>query len=208
LLSNEQLAAERRQELNILNNEGKEKWIEDDVERETVVASKRFGDTEIAMKEKHEDRSSAGSGGLTTREPRQTFREMLDAVGYGLSNLASSDDGDDGEGNGDREAGKLWEDDEPGWVMGTISKTVQHRMERLQQKQMKLDELTQPGWEDAANYFRDRDKKYRTTELKALPVIRWYMDDDAATRAPTTFGELMESYDIIPGLSQMPQGTS
>jgi hypothetical protein len=32
---------------------------------------------------------------------------------------------------------------------------VQQRMERFQQKQMKLDKLTQPGWEDAADYFRE-----------------------------------------------------
>ena len=49
--------------------------------------------------------------------------------------------------------------------MGTISKTVQHYMESFRQKQMRLDELTQPGWGDAANDFRERDMKYRTTEL-------------------------------------------
>jgi hypothetical protein len=49
----------------------------------------------------------------------------------------------------------LSEDDEPGWVMGTITKTVRQGMERFRQKQMKLDELTQPGWEDAAGYIRE-----------------------------------------------------
>jgi hypothetical protein len=39
--------------------------------------------------------------------------------------------------------------------MGTISKMVQQRMESFRQKQMKLDELTQPRWEDAADYFRE-----------------------------------------------------
>jgi hypothetical protein len=39
----------------------------------------------------------------------------------------------------------LSEDDEPGWVMGTITKTVQQHMERFRQKQMKIDELTQTG---------------------------------------------------------------
>jgi hypothetical protein len=53
--------------------------------------------------------------------------------------------------------------------MGTITKTVQQRMERFRQKQMKLDELTQPGWEDPAYYFRERYKKYGTTELR-VPV--------------------------------------
>jgi hypothetical protein len=38
--------------------------------------------------------------------------------------------------------------------MDTITKTVQQRMQWFQQKQMKLDEMTQPGWEDAADYLR------------------------------------------------------
>jgi hypothetical protein len=42
--------------------------------------------------------------------------------------------------------------------MGTITKTVLQRMERCWQKQMKLDELTELGWEDAADYYCERDK--------------------------------------------------
>jgi len=92
---------------------------------------------------------------LTSREPEKTFEEMLVAIGDSLSDLACSDNGDDVEDNDNEETeqGKLSHDDEPGWVMGTITKTVQQRMESLRQKQMKLDELTQPGWEDAADYF-------------------------------------------------------
>jgi hypothetical protein len=65
---------------------------------------------------------------------------MLVAIGDSLSDLASSDDGEDGEDENDEEAeqGKLSEDDKPGWVMGAITKMVQQRMERFQQKQMKL----------------------------------------------------------------------
>jgi len=78
------------------------------------------------------------------------------AIGDSLSDLATSDDGDDGEDEDEEtEQDKLSEDDEPGWVMGKITKTVQQRMESFRQKQMKLDELTQPGWENAANYFRE-----------------------------------------------------
>ena len=39
----------------------------------------------------------------------------------------------------------LTEDDKPGWVMGTITKMTQQRMERIRQKAMKVDELAQPG---------------------------------------------------------------
>jgi len=80
---------------------------------------------------------------------------VLNAIGDSLSNLASSEDEEDGEDEdddeGDTELGKLSQDDEPGWVMGTMSKTVQHCMDSLRQRQMRLDELTQPGWGDAAD---------------------------------------------------------
>jgi hypothetical protein len=97
--------------------------------------------------------------GLTSRKPEKTFEEMLVAIRDSLSDLARSDDVEDGEDEDDEETeqGKLSEDDKPSWVMGTITKTVQQCMERFRQKQMKFDELTQPGWKDAANYFRERD---------------------------------------------------
>jgi hypothetical protein len=89
----------------------------------------------------------AESAGLTSREPEKTFEEMLVAMGYWLSNLPSSDDGEDGDDEGDEDInqGKLSEDDTPGWVMATITKVIQLRMERFRRTQMKLDELTQPG---------------------------------------------------------------
>jgi hypothetical protein len=81
-------------------------------------------------------------------------------------------------------------------------------MERFRQKQMKLDELTQPGWEDPADYFCERDKKYGTTELKVPAVVQPQTLDDAPAPPPATFAELMESLDIVAGISQRPQGTS
>jgi hypothetical protein len=85
--------------------------------------------------------------------------------------------------------------------MGTITKTVQQRKEKFRQKQMKLNKLTQPGWEDAADHFRERDKKYGTSELGVPAVVQLQTNDDAPASPPTTFGELMESLDIVPGIS-------
>jgi len=99
--------------------------------------------------------SNVEKAGLTTREPEKTFEEMLNTIRDSLSNLASSadeEDAEDEEEDNDTERGKLSQDDEPGWVMGRISKTVQCLMERFWQKQTKLDKLTQPGWGDAADY--------------------------------------------------------
>jgi len=125
------------------------------------VARKRVEDAETAIKQGQDDMRNAEKAGLTTTKPETTFEEMLNAIGDSLSDLARSDDEDDGEDEDDKEedpaGGKLREDDEPGWVMGTISKTVQYRMECFRRKQMKLDKLTQCGWGDAADYFRERD---------------------------------------------------
>jgi len=141
--------------MHFLSNEEKEIWIEDFGERETAGARKRVEDAEVAVQQEEDDMMHPELAGLTSRKPKTTFEEMLVAIRDSLSDLASSDDGEDGEDEDDEETeqGKLSEDDEPGWVMGTISETEQQRMERFRQKQMKFDELTQPGWEDVADYF-------------------------------------------------------
>jgi hypothetical protein len=68
--------------------------------------------------------------------------------------------------------------------------------------------LTQPGSEDAAAYLRERDKKYGTNILRVPAVVLPQTNDDAPVPPPATFGEFVESLDIVPGISQRPQGTS
>jgi len=99
---------------------------------------------------------------------------MVVAIGDSLSEIASSDDGDDGEDgdNEETEQGQLSEVEEPGWVMGTITKTLEQRMERFRQKQMKHDELSQLWWEDAADYFREADKTSGTSECRVPAIIQ------------------------------------
>jgi len=209
LRSKKRLLAEKRRKTHFLSNEEKEKWIEDYVERETAGARKRVEDAEAAVQQEQDNMTHAEIVGLTSREPKETFEGMLVAIRDSLSDLASSNDGENGEDEHDEETeqGKLSKDDEPGWVMGTITKTVQQRMKRFRQKQMKLDELTQPGWEDAAEYFREQDKTYSTSELRVPAVVQPQTNNDAPTPPPTTFGESMESLDIVPGISQRPQET-
>jgi hypothetical protein len=169
--SKKKLVVEKLRETHFLSNEEKEKWIEDYVERETAGARKRVEDGEAAVQQEQDDMAHAEIAGLPSREPEKTFEEIMAAIGDSLSNLASSDDGEDGEDeNEETEQGKLSKNDKPGWVVGTISKMVQQRMESFRQKQMKLDELTQLGWEDAANYFHEQDKKYSTAKLR-VPVV-------------------------------------
>jgi len=210
LRSKKKLAAEKRRETHFLNNEEKEKWIDDYVERETAVARKRVEEAEAAVEQEQDDTKHAEIAGLRYRQPEKTFEEMLVAIGDSLSDHASSNDGEDGEDQDEKvtEQGKLSKDDEPGWVMGTITTTVQEGMERFGQRLMMLDGLTRPGWEDAADHFSERDTKYGTCELRVPAVVQQLTNDDAPAPPPTTFGELMESVDIVPGISQRPQGTS
>ena len=98
---------------------------------------------------------NAEHAGLTTTKPEIPLEEILNAIADNLSDHASSYDWEDGEdefdNEDDPELGKPSEDDEPGWVIGTISRTVENRMERIRQKAMKLDKMTQRGWGEAAD---------------------------------------------------------
>jgi len=210
LTSKKKRAAEKRRETHFSSNDEKDKWIEDYVERETAGARMRVEDAEAAVQQEQDDMTHAEITGLKSREAENRFLEMLVAIGDSLSDLASSDDGEDGDDEDDEETeqGKLSEDDEPSRVMGTITETVQQRLERFRQKQMKLNELTQPGWEEPAHFFCSQDNQYGTSELRVLAVVQPQTNDDALAPPPTTFGELMESLDILTGIWQTPQGTS
>jgi len=195
LQSKMKLVAEKRLEMHFLSNKEKEQWIEDYVERETTVGRKRVEDAEKAIKQEQENMKNAGNAGLTTRMCENTFEMIMDVIGSSLSTLALSDDEEDAEDLEDAESdtglGMLSEDDRPSWVMGTISKIVQLSMERFRQKQMKIDELTQPGWGDAVYCFFETDMKCGTAEIKVPAVVTPQTDNVAATPARTTFGEVI-----------------
>jgi len=151
--SKKKLVAEKRRETHFLSDQDKEHWIEHYVEREITGARHWVEDAEEAVQREQEDTRKAENIGLKNRELEKTFREMMVAIGDSLSDLGSSDHGEEGEDMDDQETeqGQLSEDDEHGWVIGTITKTVQQCLERFRQKQKKLDELTQPWWEDEAD---------------------------------------------------------
>jgi len=137
---------------------------------------------------------------------------MLNAIGDSLSDHASSYHGSHGEDENDEEElseqGQLSKDDDPGWVMGTTSKSVQHHMERFRQKLMMLDKLTHLGWEDAANYFPERDMRYGTAKLMVPAFAKPQTNMVVAEPSPTILGEPMESHDAVLRKLQMPQVTS
>jgi hypothetical protein len=67
-----------------------------------------------------------------TREFEKIFHQMMVAKRDSLSEIPSSNDGEDEKAEADEETlhGQLSEDDEPGWVIGTIPNMVQQLMER------------------------------------------------------------------------------
>jgi len=206
------IAAGKQRDSHILRNEEKEKWFEDYVERVTTVAWKPVQDTETAIQQVQDDMRNAERVGLTTTKPEMTFEEMLHAIRDILSDLASSNNEKDGEDEDNDEenpvGGKLSKDDKAGWVTGIISNMVQYHMERFGQKQMKLDKLMQPGGGDAADYIRERDMKYGTTQWKVPAVVQPQTADDAASSGRMTFGEPMETLDSVPRELQMTHVTS
>jgi len=202
LRSKWKLVVEKCRETNFLSHEETEKLIQDHVERETAGARKRVEDAEAAVQQEQDDTRKAENARLMNREPEMIFQEIMVAIRDSLSILASSDNGEDCEDEDDEEIeqDQLSENDKPGWVMGTINKPVQQRMESFRQKQMKLDELTQPAREDAAEYFRETDKKYSTTKSRVWAVVEPHTDDYEAAPAPTTIGELKKYLDIVRGI--------
>jgi hypothetical protein len=76
----------------------------------------------------------------------------------------------------------------------------------FRQKQITLDTLSQPEWEDATDYSREKDKQYGASELSVPAIVQSQADDDAVEPAQTTCGDHMECVEIIPRIIQMPQG--
>jgi len=124
--SRKKLAAEKRRETHFLSNQENKKWIEDYVERETAVARRRVEVTEATIRQGQDDAEGAENGGFTTGEPEKMFHEMIIPIGDSLSDIASSDHGEDGENEADEqtEQWQLKEVDKPSWEMGAITKTV------------------------------------------------------------------------------------
>jgi hypothetical protein len=196
--------------MHYLSNQQKGTWIENYLERETAGVRKRVEEAPASVQKERDDMTHTEFVGMASREPEMSLDEMLFAFRDSLSDLASSDDEDDGEDEDDEatEQGKLREDDEPGWVMGTISKTGKQRMEHFRQIQIMLDELTQPGCGDAADNFCERHTTYRMAASIVLPLFKQQIEQVVAKPALLAEREHVVTFNIIPGILPMPPGTS
>ena len=177
------------------------------MDRETAVGWKLLEDADEAIMQEQEHMGNVEKAWSATTMSEITLKEVLNAIGDSLSDVASSDAVDDGEDEDDDEGDtglcKLSEDDQPSWELGSMSKTGHHRMESFWSKEMRLDELTYPAWGAVANKFRERRMKYRITEFQVPAVGKPQTDTTAGTPSTTIFGELKQAHDIIPEKSQM-----
>jgi hypothetical protein len=97
LRSKKKLVAEEQREMQFFSNEDKEKWIEDYVERETARERKRVENAEAAVRQEQGDLTQIAIVGWISREHEKTIEKRLVAIGDCLSDLISSDDGENGE---------------------------------------------------------------------------------------------------------------
>jgi hypothetical protein len=106
------------------------------VDQETTAARKQVHDTEAAIIQVQEYMRNVEKARSTTTKPETILDKMLNAIVNSLSDRPSSEVEEDGEDKDDDEEdtehSKQSQDEEPGWVMGTISKSVHHRTEHFQ----------------------------------------------------------------------------
>jgi len=118
LRSEKKLSTEKQQDTQCSRSEENEQSIEDYVDRETAVARKRVQDPETAIMQEQDLMRNVENARSTNTKPPTTLEEMLNAIGDSLSDLASSEEKQDGKDEDDDEEdtghAKLSKDDEPG----------------------------------------------------------------------------------------------
>jgi hypothetical protein len=118
------------------------------VDQETTLARNQVGDIEAAFMQLQEYMTNAEKAGLTTRKYKKALQTMMNDIEDNQNNLWSVDDVDgrtaDDDGEADTELVKLSLVDEPSWVRGTISNTVQQVIKISWKKTIMLHKLAQP----------------------------------------------------------------
>jgi len=94
--SKKRLVPKKQREKHYMSDEEKQQWIQHYVERETAGAWKWVEDAEAPITQEQDDTETAENAGLRTREPKRIFQDMMVTIEDNLSNLASSNDGEDG----------------------------------------------------------------------------------------------------------------
>jgi len=95
--SKKKLSAKKGQQTHLLGKEDKEKWIKNYMDRETAVARNQVHDPQTASMQEQDHMRNVEKAQSTTTKPETTFQVMLNVIGDSLSDLASSEDDEDGE---------------------------------------------------------------------------------------------------------------
>jgi hypothetical protein len=131
---------------------------------------------------------------------KMTFEVMMEAIRDSVDDVTTSDEEDDHYDNisdgQDYDDAKLSDDDAPGWVVGTINKSVQERLETVPMKRIKLQELTTLAWAEAEADFTIRNRKYGTTKLKILTVVT--LNTTINTANTSIFGHFRDALNRVP----------
>jgi hypothetical protein len=97
-----------------------------------------------AIRHEREDMVTSENMGLMSREQENMFSEMMLAFQVSLRDIPRSDNtGMRKRNNDETDRGKVSEDDQPGWVLGTRLNIFQPLMESFRQIQIKLEAFTQ-----------------------------------------------------------------
>jgi hypothetical protein len=70
-----------------LSTEEKPKWIDDYIDSDIAGVRKPIEHAEAVIHQEKEDTRNNETAGLTNTEPKQTFQEMMVAIGESLCNL-------------------------------------------------------------------------------------------------------------------------
>ena len=143
----------------------------------------------------------------TTKKPQKTFEDILNVIRESLSDNACSDNQDDGEEEEDeKEDTKImnlarWWAHSPKWYSTTRRVFGRNRWRLTNWRNQDVGTWPTTSLREIWSTGRP-NRKFRQFES---PRETWL---SAATPSPTTFGELMQTLDDIPGQSQMPQVTT
>jgi hypothetical protein len=98
------------------------------VESETAAAKMMVAEAEAAVERENISVLKRAAAGTT----EMTFEEMLEAIGESVDAVSTSDEADDDEDDeqdgDDNNDAKLSDDDQPEWVVGTIDKSIEERL--------------------------------------------------------------------------------
>lgn len=89
-----------------------------------------------------------------------------------------------------------------------MCESVPQGMKQFRQKYMRHDDVMALGGGDAGDHFHDGDMMCGIVKWMRAAVVKPRTVDHTEVAAPATFGEIIETLDMVHGMSQMLHRTS